>query len=413
MCAPPPPPPIGGGPPPPGGPPAAPPFGLAPPLPGKPAAPKKYVAPKERKAPVKSAYPLKTFPEFSFEYWFNYFYDEVSSPAQQLRFFLEVSPSENVYLPGSQIPDLKKKQLLEEMLNIGFMAYPTASRLSADEMFESMRSKAGPPAKAGYDLQDQGVRVVFRGDGRTPDLIQRVDGTKPQTRVDPLKASRNFDKAWHPWNDVNRANRVYFRKGPNQDNCLFSAISVTPNFEVATKFPLLNELRSTNPAALGTAFVEVTDRKAAAPGRGPQAHVTTLKQKFEGTKLLCSRTNIYVVKMKGGWNTEAYQADAFPERAFENLRWVHHYAILKVIRVHYSDDMNEGHLIVVEDLEWLQPVADLKRQLGDAPLATLQKYLSKIQNQGRLAGGIGGIHYVPPGVEPPLKVKKVERFVWG
>ena len=410
MCAPPPPPPIGGAPPP-GGPPAAPPFG-APPFPG-PAAPKKYVAPRKRVIPVKSAYPLSTVAEFSFEYWFNYFYDEVPGRADQEKYFLQISPSESTYLRANQVPDPKKKQLLEEMMNLGFMAYPTANRLGADEMFESMRSKVGPPAKAGYELQDLGVRVVFRGDGRSPDQIQRVDGTKPQTRVPGLASSRNFDKAWHPWNDVNRANRVYYRKGPNQDNCLFSAISVTPNFEVATKFPLLNELRATNPGALGTAYVEVTDRQAAAPAGGSGARVAQLKQKFEGTKLLCSRTNIYVVKLKGGWNTEAYQADAFPERAFENLRWVHHYAILKVIRVHYSDDMNEGHLIVVEDLEWLQPVADLMRQLGVAPLATLQKYLSKIQNQGRLAGGSGGIHYVPPGVQPPLRVKKIEKFVWG
>ena len=53
----------------------------------------------------------------------------------------------------------------------------------------------------------------------------------------------------------------------------------------------------------------------------------------------------------------------------------------------------------------------------DAPRiqATLMSDSAKdpFRIRGRLSGGTGGIHYAPPGVEPPLKVKKVERFVWG
>ena len=64
-----------------------------------------------------------------------------------------------------------------------------------------------------------------------------------------------MDQDWHPFNTLGI--KVFFRKGSNTDNCLFTAISVTPEFYTATKFPLQDELRATNPSALGTATVEV------------------------------------------------------------------------------------------------------------------------------------------------------------
>ena len=196
----------------------------------------------QRQPPAKSAYPVQLGVqgwEFSWEYWFNYFYDELSSEGEKRKYWEAICPSDGVYRREADIPETEKKRLLREMMNLGFRPFLTSERLTAAEMFESLESNRGLMGRKdpGYPLQHSGVRVVFRGDARPSDKIKEKDGTLPQTRVADLTVSRSFDKPWHPWNDVSLAGKVYFRKGPNQDNCLFTAISVTPNFEVATKFP--------------------------------------------------------------------------------------------------------------------------------------------------------------------------------
>lgn len=355
---------------------------------------------------MKSAYPLPV-EEFSWKYWFNYFYDNVDV-LEQLQFFVEISPSEGVYRLETDIPEDEKKRLLLNMMDRGFVSYPLQDRLSSEEMFDSMR--ASGMANKGYELQNLGVKVVFRGDGRSPNAIKAVDGTKPQTRILALRLKCNFDKTWHPWNEAIRGNLVYFRKGNNNDNCLFTAISVTPNFDVATKFPLLADLKATKPEAIGSAVI------VARPKTGSASVVANLAQKFENREanVLASRANIYVVKVKGGWNTETLQkGDAFPERAFENLRWSHHFAFFKVIRVHYGKDMNDGHLIVVEDFKWLQDFEFIKNSIGALAFGELSKILNGLSQKGKLdAGGVGGIHYVPPGVTPPLMIESIKSFTW-
>jgi hypothetical protein len=141
--------------------------------------------------------------------------------------------------------------------------------------------------------------------------------------------------------------------------------------------------------------------------------VAAMRARTEGTGLLCCRTNIYVVKIKGGWNTEAKQREAFPERAFENLKWKHHFAKIQVIRIHYSNDMNSGHLIVVESVDWLQPEKDIQSALGIDAATTLKKYVGDIKNRGlQRPDGTGGIHYAPEGVIPPVQIARVKQFKW-
>ena len=353
----------------------------------------------QRPIPEKNAYPNPV--EYSFEYWFNYFYAELNSDKRR-EYFVRISPTQGTYRAANAIPDTEKKALLDEMMKLGFRQYQTTEKLSSVEMFDTLK-RYGPDA----------TRVMFRGDSREPGMIEANMGTKPQTQLPHLAASRNFDKTWHPWNDKTRGNAAYFRNGDvNQDNCLFSAISVTPEFYVATKFPMIHQV------TLGKALVEVEMPEQAGNS------VAALRSRFERNRTItlpCSRTNIYAVKVKKGWNTEAFQRETFPERAYDNLRWVDHFAIMKVTRIHYDNDSNAGHLTIVDDWKMLPDNARFdanirasmkklnatNRGAVDILIQNLRSFLRKTVDECRLLDGVGGHSYVPEGVKAPFTIKKV------
>jgi hypothetical protein len=348
-------------------------------------------------APFKFAYPSP--PEFSFRYWFNYFYVELPNLERKQHFY------DLITLPGGTFKDEKDldlKKLLKDMCTEGFEEFTIMDKVDPEELYRDSAKN--------FELQRQGVRVVFRGDGRTPEQIESNMGTSPQSRIDFLRQKSNMDKDWHPFKTM--GNKVFFRKGFNADNCLFTAISVTPEFYTATKFPMQDELRATNPGALGVASVEVVPQHTAPTTRTGglvQSHLDM--QKPEVKALNASKTTIYVVRTTGGWNTQKRQmqlgAGSFPEYSFEHIPWIYHLASVKVIRLHYGAEANDGHQIVVEGWKWLQSKSLLERILNSAvAVQRLEEFLEGLQSQGSAAAG--GIAYLPPGVPAPdWKIKKI------
>jgi hypothetical protein len=328
----------------------------------------------------KHLYPLGTFPEWSWEYWLNYFYTEASELVRK-DVFDELHKGGGVLKKGAEVPATTKKSLLKKCLADGFDQFPVSDKLTPEEMFETTQMT---------DAGARGFRVLFRGDARPATQIRDNKGTLPQSRVKSLHASRGMDPDWHPFAREKYGNKVYFRRGGhNKDNCLFTAISLATDFQTATKFPLLDELISTQPTSVGTATVIVKDLESHAVTKEPakvqvggsvdyrtpdfgQQRTNTMAKRFEelarkstessssgpfqstgivargkvrdainrhaseisragGDKsagelkvLKASRSNIYVVKAVGGWNTEARQtavgATEFPERAKKDKR---------------------------------------------------------------------------------------------
>lgn len=370
--------------------------------------PKKVYAPQAPLRPIPASNPYPVFTEYSFEYWFNYFYAELKDN-QRSTFYLQISPQLGTLRAANAIPDDEQRTLLVGMMDLGFKKYETNQKLSAMEMFASLKSMSRPEPS----------RVMFRGDSREPEMIEINSGTKPQTQLPHLYAERNFDKAWHPWNDQKRRNAVYFRNGEiNQDNCLFSAISVTPEFYIATKFPMMHQVK------LGKALVEVEMKPTAGPSR--VASMASIFEKNKKMTLSCSRTNIYAVKVKKGWNTESYQTDTFAERAYEKLRWIDHFAIVKVIRIHYGADSNAGHLAVIDSWKLLPDnsgfesniKASMKKLTITNPAAVdtltqgLRSFLQTTARECTLVNGVGGHPYLPEGVTVPFTIKKVIATTW-
>jgi hypothetical protein len=364
-------------------------------------------------APIKEALKKGPYPThgpgkltlYSFEYWFNYFYAELPAD-QKLVLALNVINDDGTLRTEDQIPN--KIGLFHNMLRLGFRQFLAADYLTAEQM---------QVHAAGDNPLQNTVNILFRGDSRAPEQI-RTQGTMPQTQVAFLRETRGMTKPWHPF--LAAGNSVWVRNGEvNKDNCLFSAVSVTPQFYVATKFPLLDGLMGESPEQVGYALVRVRDA-VAAPVRPALSTFQSARQAFaspaparaeRNLKLRASRTSIYGVVMRGGYNTQKYQLDApFPEYASENLTWGDHLVYFSVTRIHYGLGGNDGHLIIINDHRFLQDPEVIRAALmGPRSLGALQSFVADIVRRGSLHAGVGGIVYTPPGVQPPFEIVRVQE----
>ncbi len=369
-------------------------------------------------APIKAALKKGPYPThgpgalapFSFEYWFNYFFAELPDGAK-MEVAAQIINDDGTLRTEAQVPN--KIALFQKMARLGFRQFQAADHLSAQQI--QMHAAVDNP------LQRE-VAILFRGDSRKPEQIA-TQGTKPQTQVAFLHDTRNMNRPWHPF--LNAGNAVWVRNGEvNKDNCLFSAVSVTPQFYVATKFPLLDGLMGESPQSVGHALVQVRDLPGhqAAPALGRvaaarQAFSSPAPVRAERTeKLRASRTSIYGVAMRGAYNTQKYQLDApFPEYASDNLVWADHLVWFSVTRIHFGTGGNDGHLIVIDDHRFLQDRAVIEAAvMGQASYAALQRFVADIVSRGSLRSGVGGIVYTPPGVQPPFEIVRVrDQFIGG
>ncbi|MCU0227459.1 MAG: hypothetical protein MUF01_07445 [Bryobacterales bacterium] len=346
--------------------------------------------------------------EYSFGYWYNYFFREVPR-AQKPKFILAVVDDDGSFRTEGNVAN--KKALFTEMLQLGFQSFALRDSLTRDELFDHMLKNLENTTQ-----RDFNVNVLFRGDSRGPERIKQDNGTVPQTRLQGLREQRNMSKEWHPFSDSANRSKVWFRKGTNADNCLFSAVSVTPQFLVATKFPLLDDLLASNPGAVGSSIV-ICKKVVQAPQVVAASNVLARAKAFDQQvqthqnsqqsgkysvdrperSLLASRTQIYVIKGQGVYNTQALQVGSeFPEYALKApLGWADHLACFDVVRVHYSTNSgNVGHLIVITKFRWLHEPQALTLMLGVMAYGSLKSHLEEIAQSGALtSAGTGGIPY--------------------
>jgi hypothetical protein len=363
----------------------------------------------------KGPFPIAGMVQFSFAYWYNYFFKELPNE-QKVPFAVQVVNDDGTFRNENSTADRAWRVIFNEMLALGFKEFQVGDQLSADQALEHAARNTD------NELQRQGVQVVFRGDGRQPSTIQWQKGTARQSKVEALRTERNMNQPWHPFKD--KGWKVWVRNGANADNCLFSAVSITPQFGVATKFPLLDDLRGSNPGAIGHSLVMVRPRggPVTAP-RGPavaERYLAAVQQSDSGLEartLLASQTNIYCVRLRDVYNTQNYQGqDAFPEYATTRISWMDHLVWFAVTRLHFNElDGNAGHLVVITEHKWLQDRLILERVLLKEPgLGILKTFVTDVVRRGSLSNGSGGIVYTPPGIEPPFDIVSVrELFIPG
>jgi hypothetical protein len=345
--------------------------------------------------------PFTTAAKFSFEWWFNQFWREC--PDQDRRaFYIEMlNPDGTPKKPS--MSDVQKRDILGRMLRSGFTEF-TGDYLENDDI-------TLPGIRSGPNR----VYVAFRGDFRTPNEVRVHEGTYAKASLPVLRNSMNMSQPWHPFSDPATRMKLYFRKW-NADNCLFTVVSVAEDFATATKFPLMCDMENWQ---FGTAVVT-------ARGYVAGEDVRNLAARFGSTvpaparsggstqKILkASRNNVYVVKTGTAYNTRRMQdagpaGSPFPERAVRGIPWSHHLARIRIDRIHYGKDSNEGHLIVVRGFDWLHDHVTLARTLGSsAAVGVLDGFLTDILQRGSLTGGQGGISFKTEASDPAIEIEKV------
>ncbi len=340
----------------------------------------------------------------SFEWWFNQFWRECPDRDRRAFYIEMLNPDGTPKNPN--MSDLQKRDLLTRMLRSGFAEF-TADYLESDDL-------TLPGIQSGLNR----VHVAFRGDFRTPNEVRLHEGTYAKASLPALRSSMNMSRPWHPFSDPAIRMKLYFRRW-NADNCLYTVVSIAEDFLTATKFPLMCDMESWQfgsavVAARGYTRGEDVRRLAAVFGgavpsaQRPGAPVSKI--------LKASRTNIYVVKTYSAYNTRRMQdagpaGSPFPERAVRGIPWGHHLARVRIERIHYGQDSNEGHLIVVRGFDWLHPRATLARTLGSAAsVGILEGFLTGLERRGALLAGQGGIDFKTEASDPAVRIEKVVKI---
>jgi hypothetical protein len=386
---------------------------------------------------------------FSYEWWANHFYQECA-PLDKKKFYMFVYRENGTLKPNYDPNSASRDQvawldLLEAMLKAGFVEFPDSYKGVDDTLIPSLRDY--PHLKLG-----------FRGELRQPAQVKLHNGCSPKARVVSLRKDMNMAAPWHPFSRPELRNKVYYRKG-NGDNCLYTTVSIAYDFDTASKFPLLSDLRTDAPDAFGTATVEAAgiesnvarlraalgdtitrqhfnpDRRAtdAKPGYNPgsQPAAPAAKPVRSIIRLLpLVRMNVYLFRVRGNvWDTQSYQASQrnaeFPERAMEYVPWGDFLARVRVDRIHYGDDSNEGHLGIVAGYDLLHSYGELCQLLGGGIAGQdayqhMIRFLRDIRTRGKLnADGTGGIDFRTANSKPASEVKILRvirmepRTDWG
>lgn len=363
----------------------------------------------------------------TFEGWFDYFYAECSGAKQQ-EFYKEcLNPDGTVKgdfaSANPTVRDAARKSILKRMLDAGFVAYGADFFGASDDLLKPiLKNTPLTPLKVG-----------FRGELRPPATVKMHDGCRSKAMVDAVRQTMGMNEPWHPFTDAAVRAKAYYRNGSvNQDNCLFTAVSVATNFETASKFPLMQDLIADSPDAIGTATVLAKGMVSRVKAMAAKLQGDIFKQKkvtpvgvyptptasvaAERRILRCVRMNVYLFTVPSGWDTEKKQiasgATNFPERATLSIPWGNFFARVRCDRIQYDDnDSNCGHLLIVSGYDFLQSRDGLLAAAGGNKFVVVQlkDFLNDIAQRGALKDGKGGIHVDPGKMYPTPPIEKVER----
>ena len=322
--------------------------------------------------------PRDVVTEYSFEWWFNYFWSEgrrgggtKASPEEARRFWSVAtrmftsgsmpanageSSDINVHgrgmklkVPAQTLDDATKQSVLHDLLTLGFEEFPVAFRETAESLFAHQVTM--PALHAGAQITFS-IALGYRSDSRTWAAIQ-AQGIKARSHVPVLLQTMNMSQPWHPFSDVNTANKIWFRRGA-EDNCLHSVISIASKLDDALYFPRIDDgsiykFRSQMPT-VGDLFARWTPNVNQSAGTTRASLCKVTLGTGEECYLIGSRTSILVFAFPPNFmaaNTESYQrhlgaGSPFPERGVGEVDSNYVLAILDVYRVHHGPTADDG-----------------------------------------------------------------------
>lgn len=324
--------------------------------------------------------------EYSFEWWFNYFWSEgrrggtsKASNDETRRFWavasrmftaasMPANANESSQInvggrgmklkPAAQtLDDATKQQVLRDLLVLGFEEFPMAFRETAESLFAHQVTM---PAVHANNQITFSIALGYRSDSRSWGAIQ-AQGIKARSHVPVLVQSMNMAQPWHPFSDIDTANKLWFRRGA-EDNCLHSVISIASKLDDAMYFPRIDDGSiykfKSQIAAAGNLFVRWTPPIDQAAKTSRASLCKVVLGTGEECYLIGSRTSILVFAFPPNFmaaNTESYQrhlgaASPFPERGVGEVDSNYVLAILDVYRVHHGATADDGQTNFIKSI---------------------------------------------------------------
>jgi hypothetical protein len=190
---------------------------------------------------------------------------------------------------------------------------------------------------------------------RTGYLAQASDDQAQSANEQSWAVKCNLRQNWHPYTDPAVRNRLYYRKNQN-DNCLYSAVSLAHNWKTAACFPKIAQhteypklagvnidakARSAHPKYIGI----VTFRKAE-PGDSMtdcvrMMFVTTSKISLMVVEGIVFRTDNAQQRYKNG--------ECFPEFAVPKVEGRNVMAMVQLLRVHHGPTDADGFTALIDN----------------------------------------------------------------
>jgi len=270
----------------------------------------------------------------------------------------------------------EKKKILQDLLEIGYLKFDLEYVTDGEviEVIDFDLSLYG-------DRLERKPQICFRCDGRKPSEIEQHRGTKCRADVEALSKAKGFNEPWHPFSDAANRNVMWFRKG-SADNDLDTVISLSPEFEAACGFPMIDDAQlkmPTEPEFQGAGGFDQAKwdahfqpAQAKCKNQGVDLHTADLVTPGAARELkFAIRSFVYVILIDDRDRhartqklQSFYQTDEFPEFGVRSVKWTHHLAMIPVRKLYLANFKSRGYYLFFEEVQVLQPKPVLQRLLG-------------------------------------------------
>ncbi len=239
------------------------------------------------------------------------------------------------------------------------------------------------------------VSYCWRGDGRPYGEIRDARGLWCKAASQVYAERTKMREAWHPFHREEYRRHIYYRCNQN-DNCLFTAVSVTPAVTIGG---VGNTFQFANPPDLAAFQINVTfPQLSTIPlAKRQRVHVARTGTganagQNDAPQLYVDHVQLYLCRMPALSNyvdTRALQialaGAGFPEIALRGIDAADLMGYITFMRVHHGDGDEDGFTAI--------PVADRSRNLQPNVAAAANLYNAANQ-QFEIAWGANGP--VPP-----------------
>ena len=306
-----------------------------------------------------------------------------------------------------------KEKILKQLLDWGFKTSKSMGQLQslADVFKETGLEGVQKIFPHAIETKQGAVALVYRGDSRKFSDLKDHKGFLAKVDVAPTKNRQygiwNQHAPWNPFHRKEINSPLYFRKG-KKDNCIYTAVSVAPDWQLALGYPMVRGSIYTYPDKK----IVKWDKKDWQTMQNSQANLSRIKCLYGRKEIsaVCFTTTNYLyvgrvkdefVDTEAAGDKEGHENPSY-ERAVKGIPMNQILAGIKFLRIHPSPGREMGAWCIPQEIKyyygdaWQKPNNnnDLIKQIAayhfDKNQEIAKKVVEKIQQDFQLNRAVAG-----------------------